>query len=236
MPLRMSRLISSRPILSRPISLHLALAAIFLVLPLVGNASAQDSPPLLEPGFEFRKIATDCKFTEGPAVDRDGNLYFSDGPNDRIMRRTPAGDVSVFLSPCGVANGLFVDAANRLVMCQSSSPVGGRAVAVANIETGKIENGKVENGKIENGKIATGKIKILTDKFEGERYISPNDLCVDRKGRVYFTDPHYSGERSQPTSGVYRLDPDGSVTLLIANLLKPNGIIMTPDNFMRKKK
>lgn len=176
------------------------------------TAFAEEEPlQLLEPGFEIQKIASDCKFTEGPAVDHKGNLFFSDGPNDRIMKRSPAGDVSVFLSPCGAANGLFFDARNRLLMCQSSRAGGGRALAVTPVDS-------------------EPKPTVLTDKYRGRPFIAPNDLCVDRVGRIYFTDPYYDGEKSQPTSGVYRRDPNGEVTLLVANLRKPNGIIMTPDN------
>lgn len=199
------------------ICLTAALTQVSPLSVLVHRAAAQESPPdtstveLLEDGFEVRKIATGCAFTEGPAVDRDNNLYFSDGPNDRIMRRTPDGNVTVFAAPCGAANGLFVDAENRLLLCQSSRPGGGRALARIDLDK-------------------RPKVEVLAAKYQGRRFIAPNDLCVDRKGRIYFTDPYYDGDKSQPSSGVYRLDPDGRVKLLIANLLKPNGIVMTADN------
>ena len=164
---------------------------------------------VLDADFGVKKIVTDCQFTEGPVVDADGNLFFSDGPNDRIMKRNVAGDVSVFLKYCGAANGMLLDWQGRLLMCQSSRPGGARALA----------------RREPNGSITT-----LTETFDGNRYIAPNDLCIDRLGRIYFTDPYYDGDKSQPTSGVYRRDPSGEVTLLVTDLLKPNGIVITPDD------
>ncbi len=166
---------------------------------------------ILEPGTQVTKIAGDCKFTEGPAVGSDGSLYWSDGRNDRIMRRTPNGEVSVYMQPCGVTNGMIFDAQGRLVMCQSAGEKGERAV--------------VRQEK-------DGTITKLAATYGGERFIAPNDLCIDRKGRIYFTDPYYGppAVKSQPSSGVYRIDAPGKVTLLVDNLLKPNGILITPDN------
>ena len=94
-------------------------------------------------------------------------------------------------------------------MCQSARAGGGRAVARYDVDSKQLHE--------------------LTNEFQSKRYIAPNDLCVDERGRIYFTDPYYDGDKSQPTSGVYRLDPDGRVTLVIDNLLKPNGIAITPD-------
>ena len=159
---------------------------------------------------ETRKVAADCKFTEGPALSPAGDLYFSDGPNDRIVKLDKHGKQSVYLTPCGVANGLLFDSQGRLLMCQSSREGGGRALA--------------------RMKLTDPKPTILTRQFEGNRYIAPNDLCIDGKGRIYFTDPYYSGEKSQPVAGVYRHDPDGKVTRLVGDLLKPNGILLTPDS------
>src|SRR5690606_5083736 len=78
-----------------------------------------------------------------------------------------------------------------------------------------------------------GSQTIMADRYNGQQFIAPNDLCVDKKGRIYFTDPYYPAEgieKSQPTSGVYRIDAVGKVSLVISNLEKPNGILITPDN------
>jgi len=179
---------------------------------LVCMASAPASAQaILDDAFGVKKVAGGCKFTEGPAVDAGGNLFFSDGPNDRIMRLSPDGKLNEFRKPCGRANGLLFDHEGRLLMCQSSAPGGRRRVA-------RLE--------------PDGREIPLAETYGGSRFIAPNDLCIDRKGRIYFTDPWYGGknEKSQPTSGVYRIDSPGKVALVISNLQRPNGIVITPDD------
>ena len=129
----------------------------------------ESAESILDPSFGVKKIDANCEFTEGPAIDRDGNLYFSDGPNNRVMKLDPDGRLGVFLEPSGAANGLLIDQDNRLLMCQSSREGGGRAVAGVDLETKKVT--------------------VLTSEFQGKRYIAPNDLTIDGKGRIYFTDP-----------------------------------------------
>ena len=187
---------------------RLVAAILLSILPSPASARANDS--ILDEEAGVKKIDADCRFTEGPTVDRDGNLYFSDGPNNRVMKLDPESGLTEFLRPSGAANGLLVDQENRLLMCQSSREGGGRAVARVDLKTKEVT--------------------VLTDTYQGKRYIAPNDITIDGKGRIYFTDPYYSGEKSQPSSGVYRIDPDGGVTLLVDSLLKPNGIVITPDS------
>lgn len=172
--------------------------------------AAVGQAPILEPGSDVTKVATGCKFTEGPAVDGKGNLFFSDGPNDRIMKLAPDGELSVFRKPAGRANGMTFDREGRLVVCQSGGPDGKRRVA-------RFE--------------ADGAETPLAETFGGKPFIAPNDLCVDRQGRVYFTDPYYGPayEKSQPSSGVYRIDAPGKVVRLVTDLQKPNGIQLTAD-------
>jgi len=176
---------------------------------LIGTSAA--GQPIVDPAFGVKEVAGGCKFTEGPAVDADGNLFFSDGPNDRIMRLSPEGAVTVFRKPCGRANGLIFDHQGRLVMCQSSRPSGRRRVA-------RLEKDNRET--------------VLAEAYNGRRFIAPNDLCIDRAGRIYFTDPYYGppAEKSQPTSGVYRIDAPGKVARVVSDLERPNGIVITPDN------
>jgi gluconolactonase len=165
---------------------------------------------LLDEPFGVVAVAAECEFTEGPAIGPDGSLYFSDGPNDRIMKIDARGELAEFLKPCGAANGLFFDANGNLLMCQSARENGARAVAKYDF--------------------ATSTTTTLTSSYAGQKYIAPNDLCVDRFGNIYFTDPYYEGDKSQPTSGVYRIHAgDGKVSLMIDNLLKPNGILLSPD-------
>lgn len=174
-------------------------------------AAAAPAGEVLQPGSEVTKVAGGCKFTEGPAVDAEGNLFFSDGRNNRIMKLSPEGELSVFRKPSRRTNGMTFDAKGRLVMCQSSGEGGGRRVA-------RLEHDGTET--------------VLADTYGGEPFIAPNDVTIDEKGRIYFTDPYYGppAEKSQPSSGVYRIDVPGKVELVISNLQRPNGIIITPDN------
>jgi gluconolactonase len=166
---------------------------------------------ILAPDSKIEKIASGCKFTEGPVVDREGNLFFSDGPNDRIMRLSPDGKLMVERSPCGRVNGMTLDHEGRLVVCQSAGAGGKRRVS-------RFEK--------------DGSETVLADQFDGKPFIAPNDLCIDHKGRIYFTDPYFGppAEKSQPASGVYRIDTPGKVVRLLDNLGRPNGIVITADN------
>lgn len=157
-------------------------------------------------------------FTEGPAVDADGSVYFSDIVNSRIMRYAPDGRLSVWRADSGRTNGNMFDAAGRLVSCEGAEfgPGGRRRLVRTDMRTGAIE--------------------VLTERYEGRRYNSPNDLAMDRQGRIYFTDPYYSAEERAglelDCEGVYRLDPDGRVTRILSQpaVQKPNGITLAPDD------
>ncbi len=196
-----------------------AVAAFGLAASIIGAAQAQAqvqaqapiaAEELLEAGWEVRKVADGCRFTEGPAVDAQGNLFFSDGPNDRIVRRSPDGKLTDFRKPCGRANGLTFDRQGRLVMCQSAGNGGGRRVT-------RLE--------------ADGRETVLAERFDGRPFNAPNDLCVDRSGRIYFTDPNFGepADAAQPVAGVYRIDAPGDVKLAIRDLKRPNGIVLSPD-------
>src|SRR5690349_6417872 len=120
---------------------------ILLSLPLfVANLGFADDA-VLEGAGEVKKVVEGCKFTEGPALDAEGDLFFSDGENDRIMRLSTEGKLTEFRKPCGRANGLLFDAEGRLVMCQSSGQGGGQRVT-------RIE--------------PDGSETVLADKFEGK--------------------------------------------------------------------
>jgi gluconolactonase len=178
-----------------------------VLLAFATNAVAEE---ILEPGASVERIAGDCKFTEGPAVDAEENLFFSDGPNDRIMRLSADGQLTVFRQPCGRTNGMAFDAERRLVMCQSSGEGGGRRVS-------RLEKDGTET--------------VLAEEYRGKRLNAPNDLAIDRRGRIYFTDiAPPPEERPELTSGVYRIDEPSQVVRVIEDLLRPNGIVVTPDD------
>jgi len=167
-------------------------------------------------GAEPARPATQLVFTEGPAVDADGNVYFSDILNNRICKLAPDGTRTVFREPSHRTNGQTFDQKGRLYHCEGSEfgPGGGRRVTRTDLGTGAYE--------------------VLTDRYDNVRYNSPNDICVDGRGRVYFTDPCY-GDRStmeMEIEGVYRIDLDGSVTRIIQQpaIERPNGIAVTQDS------
>ncbi len=160
--------------------------------------------------------ATVIAFTEGPAADASGNVYFSDIINNRIMKLSSNGQLSVFRADSGRTNGNLFDQQGRLVSCEGAEmgPGGGRRMVRTDM--------------------ATGQVSVLTERYEGKRYNSPNDLAIDGQGRIYFTDPRY-GDRSDMEmniEGVYRIDTNGSVTRVLEQpaIQRPNGIAITPDD------
>jgi len=174
-----------------------------------------DAPwPIGIPGTSVQ-VASSLAFTEGPAVDAHGNVYFSDIVNNRILCRAADGQLAVFREPSGRTNGQTFDQQGRLYHCEGAEfgPGGARRVTRTDLQTGEYV--------------------VVTDRFEGLRYNSPNDICVDGRGRVYFTDPRY-GDRSDmemAVEGVYRIDLDGQVVRILAQPLieRPNGIAVTQD-------
>jgi gluconolactonase len=158
-------------------------------------------------------------FTEGPAMGPDGLLYFSDitftaGSGmqaGHIWRHDHrSGTTEIFRSPSGMSNGLMFDQGGRLIAALGAD-FGGRAVVRTDMETGRSE--------------------ILAGLYEGRSLNAPNDVALDEQGRIYFTDPRYVGHEpvEQPVMGVYRIDVDGSVTRIIDEAGRPNGILVSPD-------
>ena len=156
-------------------------------------------------------------FTEGPAWHPNGNVYFTDIANNRIMRRAPNGEVVVYRSPSGRSNGLMFDAQLRLHCCEGGGPEGNRRVT-------RIEN--------------DGTTTVMADRYDGKRLNSPNDLVIDACGRVYFSDPRYGDtsdveqrdEDGTIVEGVYRIDAPGQIVRVIAHEVdRPNGLGIAPD-------
>ncbi|HMO58879.1 MAG TPA: SMP-30/gluconolactonase/LRE family protein [Roseiflexaceae bacterium] len=159
------------------------------------------------------KIAGGFEFTEGPIWHPDGFLLFSDIPAGRIYRLDPGADVAVWREPSGNSNGLTLDGSGRLIAC---------------------EHGNRRVSRTE----ADGSIITLADRYNGRRLNRPNDVVSRSDGLIYFTDPPYGknpGERmepeeiEQPHNGLYRIDLDGTITLLAADFERPNGLAFSPD-------
>ena len=163
------------------------------------------------------RIWTGGRWCEGPAYLPAGRyLIWSDIPNDRLMRWDECnGEVSIFEQPCRNQNGHTVDAQGRLIACEH------RGRCVSRIE-------------------ANGTRTVLADRFEGKRLNSPNDVVVKSDGSIWFTDPTYgidseyegdaAASEQDDASNVYRIDPnDGTVSRVIDDMLKPNGLAFSPD-------
>lgn len=172
---------------------------------------SQDLTSIVVKGAVPRLVSSAFRFTEGPAADRTGNIYFTDQPNDRIMKWNTNGTIEVFMEKCGRSNGLYVDQAGDLLAC-----------ADENNQLWKIDKNK--------------KVTVLVHNFEGKRLNGPNDLWVTPQGGIYFTDPWYKRDywkhETQEISQqrVYFFNPIQNKTIIVAeDLLQPNGIIGTPD-------
>ena len=175
-------------------------------------ASAQKSKSIIASGAKVEKLSDGFSFTEGPAVDKKGNVYFTDQPNDRILIWSVDGKLSEFGS-FGRANGTYFDKDGRLLTCSD------------------MDNQLWSVGM-------DGSITVLVADFNGKRLNGPNDVWVNPKnGGLYFTDPLYKRNywtrdpaMQQEGEYVYYLKPDRKTVVKVdTNLKKPNGIIGTPD-------
>jgi len=169
-----------------------------------------DSTGLLAPGAKMEKVVGDLQFGEGPAWHPDGYLVFEDVPTNRTLKLDADDKLSVYRTDTAAANGLAFDRDRRLIACEGNGGAGGRRVA-------RIEK--------------DGRRTVLADRYQGKRLNSPNDLAIDGKGHIYFTDPRYSKRENMELDreGVYRIDPDGTLTRVVDSLTRPNGILVTAD-------
>ncbi len=159
------------------------------------------------------EIATSVSMLEGPTVDADGNVYFTDILMQRIMRFSRRGEFSIYREQSNVANGLVIDPQGRLVAAEgSSSPTAERS----GMKTGGTP-------RVTRTDLKTGRMEILADTYEGTPLSGPNDVTIDGRGRLYFTDS--SG------AAVYRIDAPGRLSRILAapDVQRPNGIQISPD-------
>ena len=169
----------------------------------------QDS--LVAPGATLKEISRQFSFTEGASVDKKGNVFFTDQPNDKIWKYDIDGKLSVFMDKTGRSNGTYFDHKGNLLTC-----------ADENNEIWSIDPNK--------------KVTVVLKDFEGHHFNGPNDLWEDLKGGIYFTDPYYQRpywKRTEPElkgEKVYYL-PKGKKQPFVVDgdLQQPNGIVGTPD-------
>src|SRR5262245_33955216 len=190
-----------------------------LLLSAAGLVQAAENP-IVPDGAKLELLFTrtaklNAGLTEGPAVAPDGSIYFTDMPfgtdDGMILRFDPATrKTTVFTDKSGKANGLTCDASGDLVACEGAD-YGGRRIVRWNIKTGKSET--------------------IADKYQGKRLNAPNDLCIDKQGRIYFSDPRYLGSESRELEhrAVYHIETDGRVVEITHDVEKPNGVALSPD-------
>ncbi|HLH54199.1 MAG TPA: SMP-30/gluconolactonase/LRE family protein [Verrucomicrobiae bacterium] len=182
-----------------------------LLLALLSIAQVSDAQsPVIAQGAALQKLAGDFSFTEGPACDAHGNVFFTDQPNDRILEWSTEGKLSTFKQPCGRSNGLCFDSKGNLWACADE---------------------KNEMWKID----PSGKVSVVIKDYQGKLLNGPNDIWLEPGGGLYFTDPYYQrdywkrGPKESPEC-VYHLAPnEKTMTRVIDDLKQPNGIIGTPD-------
>lgn len=158
---------------------------------------------VVAPDAKVVKAAGGYTWAEGPALDRDGNVYFTDNRENLIHRMTPAGKAAVFMNPARRANGLYTDRDGSILACA------GDPKALVSFR-------------------ADGTVTTVVDSYNGKPFNAPNDLWLDPKGGVYFTDPYWGREPGR--SRVYYLAPDRTtLTPVILDMVRPNGVIGSPD-------
>jgi gluconolactonase len=192
---------------------------LFLSIPVVANcqqvrdtitANYSDAV-IIADGAMPRLISKQFSFTEGASVDRKGNIFFTDQPNNKIWKYGTDGKLSLFLDSAGRSNGMYFDKKGNLITCADEHD-----------ELWSINK--------------HGKVTVLLKDYEGKKLNGPNDLWIDPKGGIYFTDPYYQRSywtRKQPEiqgEKVYYMAKGKTTAVpVIENLLQPNGIVGTPD-------
>jgi gluconolactonase len=190
----------------KTIACTLAALGLMLITPSLSHAES-----VIAPGAKLEKLSGEFKFTEGPTSDPEGNVFFTDQPNNRILKWSVDGKLSTFLQPAGRANGMYFSRAGHLIACADE---------------------KTELWAITNGT----EHKVLVGTFEGKPLNGPNDVWEHPGSGLYFTDPFYKRDwwdYNQPPQGtqqVYFLPADRkALRRVTTDLVQPNGITGTPD-------
>lgn len=168
---------------------------------------------LIAPGAKPELVSRQFVFTEGPAVDRRGNVFFTDQPNDQIWEYSTDGKLSLFMNKAGRSNGMYFDPAGNLITCADEH---GQLLSIDSVR----------------------KISVLLLNYRGHQFNGPNDLWINANGNIYFTDPYFQRdywERENPDTALggerlyFMKDEKSMVVLADSTVIKPNGIVGTPD-------
>lgn len=187
--------------------------SLLMIVTLSCQAQKPHTKAIIADGAQLTLVADSFEFTEGPAADKKGNVYFTDQPNDRILKWNAVDNtVSDYMKPSGRSNGLYFDNKGNLL-----------AAADEKNEIWSIDSDK--------------KVTVVLTSFEDKKFNGPNDLWVDGKGGIYFTDPYYQRlwwkhqEPQQKSKRVYYLAANTKTPIIVAddNFDQPNGIIGTPN-------
>jgi len=191
------------------IAVAVLMVGAFVLVPVMSMAAG--AADIIAPGAEVQKLADGFQFTEGPASDADGHVYFTDQPNDRILKWSTAGELSTYMQPCGRSNGLSFDAQGNLWACADE---------------------KNQLWRIDS----EGKPTVVVEKYQGKMLNGPNDVWIRPDGGLYFSDPFYKrpywdrGPQEQDVQAVYYLPPDRKqLVRVIDDFQQPNGLIGTAD-------
>ncbi len=183
---------------------------IVLLLVVAATGLCAENSSVVAPGATVEKIAGGFRFTEGPAADAEGNVFFTDIPNNRIHKwslDTGTPGLSTFRENSGGANGLYFDKDGNLLACEG----GGRRLVSID---------------------PNGEVTVLAEKYQDKRFNSLNDLWIDPQGGIYFTDPRYGNREGMEQDGehVYYLSADRKKLVRVTDdLVRPNGLIGTTD-------
>lgn len=190
---------------------NLFIVAFILISAIV---SAQEVDNIIAKDAQLKQVGNTFNFTEGPAVAKDGRVYFTDQPNDKIYIWDENKGISLYKEGVRRANGMFFDAKGQLVACADEYD------QLVYFDENK-------------------DIHVLYEKYNGKLLNGPNDLWIRPEGGIYFSDPYFHrnywdaarGEE-QDKRGVYYLSPDGKIKRLIDDYVMPNGLVGTPDGKM----
>jgi gluconolactonase len=183
----------------------------FRLLPLMATTVAFWSVVPHPAAAQQPEIATTVAFTEGPTVDREGNVYFTDIINQRIMKLGADGVLSTYRENSNAANGLLIDPQGRLIACE------GAAFERPGV---KVKG----TPRVTRTDLKTGRVEVIADSYQGQPLVGPNDVTIDGRGRLYFTELN--------GAAVYRIDGPGQIAKILGapDVRSPNGIQISPDD------